>query len=181
MAIHKIPQYRYPFFEHCDKKAFSTIKKIAKTKHFPRIAGSHQEINQFLTLLLRTQKAKHGWRESLLEIITQIEKTKKIDTIAFIKNHPPSSIKKDSPSWVTYKEDKIVSKFIDELATRKIDFQGTEREISEFTVRFVLGQLGNDWESTIMMVWEMLGDKKKISVKQLNKEMGNFDYLKIFE
>jgi len=180
MAIHKIPQYRYPFFDSRDKKTFLTIKKIAKTKQFPRILGNHQERNQFLVLLLRTQKAKHGWRESLLEIIDQIERDKKIDMKTFIKKHPSGSINKDSTSWVTYKEDKIVSRFIDELATRKVDFVGTDKETSEFIMRFILGQFGNDWEMTIMMVWEMLGNKKQLRVKDLNEEMKHFDYLKLF-
>ena len=115
-----------------------------------------------------------------MEIIDQIERDKKIDMKTFIKKHPSGSINKDSTSWVTYKEDKIVSRFIDELATRKVDFVGTDKETSEFIMRFILGQFGNDWEMTIMMVWEMLGNKKQLRVKDLNEEMKHFDYLKLF-
>jgi len=48
-------------------------------------------------------------------------------------------------------------------------------------MRFLLGQLGHDWEWTIMMIWEMLGNENGINVKQLNEEMKNFDYLGLFQ
>lgn len=48
-------------------------------------------------------------------------------------------------------------------------------------MRFILGQLGYDWEQTIMMTWEMLGDKDKLSLKETNQELKKFDYLKLFE
>ena len=82
---------------------------------------------------------------------------------------------------MTYEEDKIVSDFIDELATKKVDFEGSDLKIGEFVLRFILGQLGHDWEGTIMMVWEMLGDGDKLNLRELNQEMRNFDYLKLFE
>jgi hypothetical protein len=181
MAIHKIPQYRYSFFKPWDKEAFVLIKKIAKTKNYPKIIGSKEDKNQFLIMLIRTQKALHGWRKFLVDTLDQVKKTNSIDTRLLNKKYTPETVKKDVPAWVTYKEDKIVSDFIDKLATQKIDFLGTDKEISEFTLRFILGQLSHDWEWTIMMIWEMLGNKKQLSVKELNKEMRNFDYLKLFE
>jgi len=76
--------------------------------------------------------------------------------------------------------DKIVNDFIDDLETKKIIFEGTNKEISEFVMRFILGQLGHDWEQTIMMIWEILGDKSTLNLKELNQEMKNFDYLNLF-
>lgn len=58
---------------------------------------------------------------------------------------------------------------------------GTNGEIAEFILRFILGQLGHDWESTILMIWEMLGDGDIVSIKDLNEEMKGFDYRGVFQ
>jgi hypothetical protein len=70
---------------------------------------------------------------------------------------------------VTYEEDEIVDNFINELSTKKVNFIGSDKEIAEFVLRFTLGQLGHDWEQTIMMIWEMLGEGDKLSVRRLMK------------
>ena len=98
-----------------------------------------------------------------------------------IQQYPPNSIAQNKPAWVTYKEDRVVSNFIDELATKKIDFIGSDRVKGEFVLRFILGQLGHDWKWTIMMIWEMLGAKKRISVAALNQELRNFDHSQLFK
>lgn len=180
MTIHYPPHYRYALYEAWDKEAFEFIKQIAKTKKYPRISGTHDDKNQFLIMLIRTQKSLHEWRQFLSDTLDQA-RGGVINTKFLNQKYPPDSISKDIPAWVTYEEDRLVSDFIDELETRKIDFQGTDDEISEFVVRFILGQLGHDWESTIIMIWEMLGDSDKLNIKELNQEMRNFDYLKLFE
>lgn len=180
MAIQYPPQYRYSLFEAWDRKAFKVIKKIGKTKEYPKILGNNEDKNQFLITLIRTQKALHDWRDFPKETLDQVSNSSLIDTRLLNTKYPPESISKDEPEWVTYDEDRIVSNFIDELETRKIDFIGDSREFSEFIFRFILGQLGHDWEGTIMMIWEMLEDEDSLSLKELNNEMKNFDYLKIF-
>jgi hypothetical protein len=180
MAISYPPKYRYTLFEPWDKEAFEFIKSIASAKQFPKIVGDRNNINQFLTALIRTQKSLHDWRDFLVDVLAQA-KQGAINTPVLNKKYPPNSVSLADPAWVTYEEDKIVSGFIDELATRKVDFIGTGEEVSEFTMRFILGQLAHDWEWTIMMIWEMLGKENKISLARLNKEMKNFDYLKLFE
>lgn len=180
MSIHVLPQYRYSLFESWDKEAFQLIKKIAHDKAYPKILGAKDDKNQYLITLIRTQKSLHGWREFLEKTLDQVKKTGEIDTVFLNKEYPPESIAKDTPKWVTYPEDTIVSEFIDELEERKIDFVGSDPDMAEFILRFILGQLGHDWESTIMMIWEMLGEDDKISVTDLNQEMKNFDYLKLF-
>jgi hypothetical protein len=181
MAISYPPQYRYSLFEPWDKKAFRLIKQVGQTKNYPKILGTKKDKNQFLISLIRTKKALHDWRDFLVEIFHQVENTNSIDTRSLNEKYPPENISKDEPDWVTYKEDRIVSNFIDELETKKIDFIGSEKEVAEFVMRFILGQLGHDWEWTIMMIWEMLGNENKLSVKSLNNELKNFDYLKLFE
>lgn len=179
MPIHNPPFYRYSLFESWDKEAFEAIKDIGKNRTYPSLKGSQQDKKQFLTTLIRTQKSLQNWRDMLKDILEQI-KIGTIDTSLLNDKYPPESISKDTPAWVTYQEDKIVNNFIDELATRKIEFVGSDQEVGEFVARFILGQLGHDWEQTIMMIWEMLGDEETLDVKVLNKEMENFDYLKIF-
>lgn len=181
MAIHYPPHYRYPLLDPWDKKAFNMIKRIAQTKNYPKILGTEADKNQFLITLIRTQKSLHGWSEFLVDVLEQVENSGKIDIEKLNKEYPSSTISTEVPVWVTYSEDKIVSDFIDELATRKIDFQGSDKEIAEFIMRFILGQLGNDWEQTIIMIWELLGDESTLKVSELNREMRNFDYLKLFE
>ena len=180
MHINKIPQYRYSLSEPWDRSTFALIKRIAQTKNYPKIIGTKEDKNQFLIMLIRTQKALHSWRKFFIDTLVQIKKTNFINTKLLNQKYPPATVKKDTPAWVTYHEDRTVSKFIDRLATKKINFLGTDREISELTLRFILGQLGHDWEGTIMMIWEMLGKGNSLRLKKLNQEMKNFDYLELF-
>ena len=181
MVLYNPPKYRYALFEKWDQEAFKYIKETAKIKNYPQIPGDREDKNRFLTILIRTQKSLHDWRDLLVDILVQVKTSGVIDTKLLNKKYQPESVSKEVPPWVTYEDDKIVSEFIDALETRKIGFLGTDDEISEFVMRFILGQLGNDWESVIMMIWEMLGDENSIQVKDLNREMINFDYLRLFE
>ncbi|MBI3397233.1 hypothetical protein HY045_02035 [Candidatus Woesebacteria bacterium] len=181
MAIHNPPQYRYALFDKWDKEAFEFIKNAANKKNYPKIAGSEEDKNKFLIALIRTQKSLHDWRDFLKDLLLQINQNGVINTKSLNNKYPRESIGKEEPAWVTYEEDKIVNNFIDELAARKVSFVGSNEEISEFVLRFLLDQLGHDWEWTIMMIWEMLGEKDQLSVKELNEEMKNFDYLKLFD
>ncbi|HIH11204.1 TPA: hypothetical protein HA241_03380 [Candidatus Woesearchaeota archaeon] len=181
MAIHNPPQYRYSLFEQWDRNTFALIRQIAKTSKYPLVNGSQEDRNQFLTILIRTQKSLHDWRDFPKDVIKQVQDNHQIDVISLNNKYPPESIAKDVPAWVTYEEDKIVSDFIDKLETRKIQFVGSDSETIEFVLRFILGQLGHDWEQTIMMIWEMLGDGNKLLLTELNKEMKNFDYERLFE
>ena len=180
MAIHNPPYYRYSFEKPGDIKTITIIKTIAKSKRYPKILGGKEDINQYLTMLIRTQKSLNDWRDFLIDTLHQIQTKGNIDTSSLVQKYPPQSIGNDTPAWVTYPPDKIVNDFMDGLETRKINFMGSNEEIAEFILRFILGQYGHDWESTILMIWEMLGDKDVLSVRALNNEMKNFDYLKIF-
>lgn len=180
MTIHNPPQYRYSLFEPWDKDTFDLIKQIGKTKIYPELMGSPEDKNKYIIALIRTQKSLHDWRDFLKDTFAQIKQAGSIDTKLLNEKYPAQSIDKGVPDWVTYKGDKLVNDFIDELETRKIAFIGTDKEMSEFVMRYMLGQLGMDWEQTIYMIWEMLGEEDKLSIKGLNEEMKNFDYLKIF-
>ncbi len=181
MAIHNPPRYRYSLFDPWDTKALTTIRQIAETKKYPKIIATHpEEIDAYLTMLIRTQKSLHDWRDFLKDTLAEIDEKGTITIQPLLLKYPPESIGTDAPEWVTYEEDKIVNNFIDELGIKKIHFSGTNEEISKFILRFIIGQLGHDWEWTIMMVWEMLGNGNTLSVPELNEELKNFDYLKIF-
>ena len=181
MALHNPPYYRYSLFEAWDKETYALIKQMTRGKRYPKIQGSHDDKNQFLITVIRTQKTLHNWRAMLVDTLEQIKNTGNIDTIALNKKYPPQSISKDIPAWVTYEEDKIVSDFIDELETRKVEFVGSDEELGQFVLRFILGQLGHDWEQTIILIWEILGKDTSLSLNQLNEEFRNFDYMHLFE
>lgn len=181
MPIHNPPQYRYCLFEPWDKEAFDLIKDIAKSKNYPKLIGTSEDKNNYLIVLIRTQKSLNDWRGILRDTLDQVKLNGSINTKSLGEKYPPESISKEVPKWVTYKEDKIVNDFIDQLEFRKINFVGTDEEILEFVMRFILGQLGHDWEQTIMMIWEMIGDEDTLNVKELNKEMQNFDYWELFK
>lgn len=180
MAIHDPPYYRYLLPQPWDKETFTFIATMARSKKFPRLTGTDSDKNKYLVMLLRTQKSNHDWRDFLKVTLTQIKESGTIDTASLINKYPADSITKEVPAWVTYPEDKIVSNFIDVLATKEIKFIGSDEEMGEFILRFIFGQLGLDWESTILMIWEMLGDGDTLHVNALNNEMKNFDYLGIF-
>lgn len=180
MAIHDPPYYRYPLLTPWDRKLFEEIQFIAKSKKFPRIAGSERDKNRYIIAMIRTQKSLHNWRGLPRDTFKQIKQSGRIDAAELAAKYPAESISKDVPAWATYVDDKIVSTFIDNLATKKIKFVGTDDEIVEFILRFILGQLGIDWESTILVIWEMLGNSNTLNIKNLNSEMKNFDYLKLF-
>ena len=136
--------------------------------------------DQFLTMLIRTQKSVHGWRGILKDLLSQIESSGTIKAEILVRKYRNAGTKKGKVAWVTYKEDKIVSDFIDKLARFKIHFKGTNKQAAEFVLRFSLAQLGHDWEQSILMIWEFLGNGRQLSLKSLNVEMKNFDYMKIF-
>ena len=181
MAFHNPPYYRYSLLRTWDKEAFVFIKTIAHSNKLPRLIGTDRDKNRYLIMLIRTQKSLHDWRNFLKDTINQIKETGSINALSLITKYPHSSISKEVPAWATYPADKVVSDFIDELATREIKFIGSDEEIGEFILRFILGQLGHDWESTILMIWEMLGDGNTLNVHDLNNEMKNFDYLGLFK
>lgn len=181
MAIGYPPKYRYGCFDPWDREAFALITTIAQDKNYPTLTGTDLDKQQFLTTFIRAQKSLHDWRDLLKATLQQVQETEAIDTASLNALYPPESISQETPAWVTYPEDEIVNNFIDELATRKVRFIGTDAEMGEFVLRFILGQLGHDWEQTILMIWEMLGSEQEVSVSELNRELRNFDYLKLFE
>ena len=181
MPIHSPPFYRYPLFDPWDKEAFEYLKELGSKGMYPNLVGSESEKNEFLIALIRTQKALHDFRSILMDTLTQVKETNTIDTALLHAKYPPESVSTAIPAWVTYKGDRIVNDFIDGLVHRKIQFIGSDVEVAEFILRFILGQLGHDWESTILMVWEMLGDSDTLVVKELNEEMKKFDYCGVFQ
>jgi hypothetical protein len=181
MPIHSPPFYRYPLLEPWDKEAFEYMKELVSKRAYPTLIGSESDINKYLIALIRTQKSLHDYRPILKDTLDQIRLSGSIDTKMLHEKYPPETISHEIPAWVTYTGDKIVNDFIDSLAQRKINFMGTSVELAEFILRYILGQLGHDWESTILMIWEMLGDGDTVSIKDLNEEMKGFDYCGVFQ
>ena len=147
----------------------------------PTVQGSTQDKDKYLIALIRTQKSLHDYRPILKDTLEQIKKANNIDAMLIQTKYPPDSVSRETPAWVTYKGDTIVNDFIDSLSVRTITFVGSETEMGEFVLRFILSQLGHDWESAILMVWEMLGEGNTLVMRELNEELKKFDYCGVFQ
>src|SRR3989344_3963580 len=54
-----IPEWQYPLYKEPDKVAYAILEKIGKSKLYPKLVGSKEEINDFLKLLVVSQKMKY--------------------------------------------------------------------------------------------------------------------------
>jgi len=53
-----IPEWQYPLYKESDKIAYAILEKLGKSKSYPKLIGSRDEINDFLKLLILSQKMK---------------------------------------------------------------------------------------------------------------------------
>ena len=53
-----IPEWQYPLYKESDKVAYAILEKLGKSKSYPKLVGSKDEINDFLKLLVVSQKMK---------------------------------------------------------------------------------------------------------------------------
>src|SRR3990167_8389736 len=97
MAIHNPPRYRYSLFDPWDTKALTIISQIAQAKKYPKIIAAHsEEIDAYLTMLIRTQKSLHDWRDFLKETLSEIDEKGTITVKPLLLKYPPESIDKDA-------------------------------------------------------------------------------------
>lgn len=171
------PKYRSPLYDKWDKDCYKLIVRLAHQKSSPKILGTKEEINQFLKLLIQSQKMDN-WRK-FLRIVLKFISTKQINISEILKLK--FRIPKGYDRWVVYREDREVSDFIDKLGKRQLQFLGSDKEIVEFTLRFTLAQLLLDWRSSLYALKEIIGKKSKIKLKSLNKVLSEFDYTEVFK
>jgi len=52
------PEYFYPLYKEEDKKAYKLIVKTANKRDYPKLLGSESEINEFLKLMVYSERQK---------------------------------------------------------------------------------------------------------------------------
>ncbi len=175
----KIPEWQYPLYKKSDKQAYSILGKIAKTKKYPKLKGSKEEINSFLKLLLQSQKMRK-YRTFRDSVLTQFQ-NKEIDLKKILKENQNLKIPKGIvKSWVIFTQDKKLCELIDKVCDKKIEFQGNNKESIEFIIRFSLSQLLIDWRGPIMATLLECLKNKKTKLSKLNNLLKTWDYTKIF-
>ena len=174
-----IPEWQYPLYKVPDKVAYAILEKLGKSKSYPKLVGSKDEINDFLKLLVVSQKMKdyRKFRDIALN-----EFKKKEANIPKILNESknleiPRGI---DESWAIFIQDKRLCKLMDKFQDAKIQFIGNDDEVSEFFVRFLLSQLLQDWRGPLMAVLLECLQDKKIKIVKLNNLLKIWDYTKIF-
>lgn len=177
--MEKIPEWQYPLYEESDEEAYKLLEKIGKSREFPQLVGSDKEINQFLKLLIASQKMEE-WRKFQDLVLEELEKDK-INVSAVLEKGQEIEIPEGNvDSWAIFIQDKRICELIDKFRDSKIEFQGSEEEKSEFIVRFLLSQLLMGWRAPLMAVLVNCLEKERPKVSELNSLLSNWDYSDIF-
>lgn len=170
------PKYRYPLYDKWDKDCYKLIVKLANQKQIPIILGTKDEINEFLKLLIQSQKMDN-WRKFLRIILKSIS-SKQIDIPKILKQK--FQIPKDYEKWVIHREHKELSNFLDKLGKRRPHFIGSDEETVEFILRFTLAQQLLDWKGSLLAIKEIINKKSQVKLKHLSKILSEFDYTRVF-
>lgn len=171
------PKYRYPLYDKWDKDCYKLIVKLAHQKQIPKILGTKEDINEFLKLLIQSQKMDN-WRK-FFRIVLKPVSSKQIVIPRILKQK--FQIPKGYKRWVVFREDREVSDFLDNFEKRRLQFIGSDKEIVEFILRFILTQLLLDWKSSLHALKKFIGKNSKIKLKSLNKVLSEFDYTDVFK
>jgi len=175
----KIPEWQYPLYKESDKIAYSILENLGKSKKYPKLIGSKEEINDFLKLLLLSQKIK-DYRK-FRDIALNEFKKKEVNIPKILNKSKnlkiPIGIDK---SWAIFIQDKRICELIDNFQDTEIEFIGTNDEIVEFVVRFLLSQLLQDWRGLLMAVLLECLENKRVKISKLNNLLKIRDYTKIF-
>jgi hypothetical protein len=170
------PKYRYPLYDKWDKDCYKLIVKLSRQKQTPKILGTKEEINEFLKLLIQSQKMD-DWRKFFRIVLKSIS-LKQIDVPKILKQE--FQIPKGYERWVVFREDREVSDFLDKFSKKRLQFIGSNKEIVEFILKFILAQLLLDWKSSLYALKETIGRNSKIKLKSLNNVLSEFDYTHVF-
>lgn len=176
----KIPEWQYPLYKESDVTAYTVLEKLGQSKKYPTLAGSKEEINVFLRLLILSQKMKDyrkfrditlgEFKKKEANIPTILEQSKNIEISRGIDE-----------SWAIVGQDKRLCELMDEFQDAKTEFIGNNEQIGEFLVRFLLSQLLQDWRGPLMaVILECLQDKT-VQISTFNNLLKIWDYTKIFQ
>lgn len=174
-----IPEWQYPLYKEPDKVAYAILEKLGKSKSYPKLVGSKDELNGFLKLLVVSQKMK-DYRK-LRDIALNEFKKKEANIPKILDESKNLEIPRGiDESWAIFIQDKRLCELMDNFQDAKIQFSGNDDEVSEFFVRFLLSQLLQDWRGPLMAVLLECLQDKKIKIAKLNNLLKIWDYTKIF-
>ncbi len=174
-----IPEWQYPLYKEPDKVAYAILEKFGKSKTYPNLVGSKDEINDFLKLLVVSQKMK-DYRK-FRDIALNEFKKKEINIPKFLNENKNLEIPRGiDESWAIFIQDKRLCELTDNFQNAKIQFIGNNNEVSEFFVRFLLSQLLQDWRGPLMAVLLECLRNKKVKIAKLNNLLKIWDYTKVF-
>lgn len=174
-----IPEWQYPLYEEWDRRYYKLIEKLAKNKKYPKIIGEQEDINIFLKTMIRAQKMK-DWR-TFFEIIQDDFKKETFNIKRINGKSKHLEIPKGIEDWVIFDSDKRICELNDKIGEQKIAFEGNEKEIFEFILRFIGSQFLFNWQTPLMAVFLEIEEKERVRVNKLNDLLKIWDYTKIFE
>lgn len=175
----KIPEWQYPLYKEPDKVAYSILEKLGKSKRYPKLIGTQDKINGFLNRLLLSQKMK-DYRRFRDIALNEFEKDE-VDIQKILDKSKDLEIPRGiDDSWAIFIQDKRICELMDTVQDSRIEFQGTNDELVEFVVRFLLSQLLQDWRGPLMAVILECLEDKTIRVSKLNNLLKIWDYTEVF-
>lgn len=174
-----IPEWQYPLYKESDEVTYALLEQLGKSKKYPPLVGSKSEINHFLKLLVLSQKMK-DYRE-FRDITLEEFKKEQVDIRKILDKSKNLEIPRGiDESWVILLQDKKLCELMDQFQDGKIDLVGSNTEVIEFVIRFLLSQLLQDWRGPLMaVILECLPDKT-VKISKLNNLLKIWDYTQIF-
>ncbi len=180
MALSQIPEWQYPLYKPSDKRAYEVMVGLARKGEWPILKGKAAAIDEFLKLLIMSQKMK-DYRAFRDKIIEELEKNKTLNIEELVFYGKRLKIPKGiDSSWAIFTQDKRICTLIDEVREKRIHFEGSSRELGEFLLRFLLSQLLFDWRGPLMAVLLTCLEKERVNVKELNSLLSKWDYTSVF-
>lgn len=173
-----IPEWQYPLYKDSDKAAYSNLKKLAKSGKYPKLVGTPSARDYFLKLLVLSQKMK-DYRQFRDRVIKEFS-FGEVNLTHTLKESTDLEIPRGIDlSWVVFMQDRRLCEMLDIFQDRVIEFQGTDLEIGEFVVRFLLTQLLTDWRGPLFLVVTEGLKERKIKLSKINQQLKIWDYTQL--
>jgi len=179
MVNQSIPEWQYPLYKEPDNVVYRLLEKLGKSAKYPKLAGSQSEIDNFLKLLVLSQKMK-DYRKFRDIALKEFGK-KEVNLFKILEESKSIEVSKGiDGSWAIFIQDKRLCEFMDKFQDTKVEFKGTNEEIVEFIIRFILSQLLYDWRGPLLAVILQCLEDKRVKVSDLNYLLRMWDYTSIF-
>jgi len=178
----KIPEWQYPLYKESDRLAYSVLEKLGRSKNYPKLVGTEENIKSFLKLLLISQKMK-DYRKFRGIVLSELKKNEvdEVDIPKILDQGKTIEITRGvDKSWAVFIQDNRICELIDEFNDSNTEFQGSNDKTVEFIVRFLLSQLLQDWRGPLMAVLLQCLEFENVRVSELNELLKIWDYTKIF-